>query len=503
MSYITFDNESLAQVDADPVRHNPFVPISGVMRQVIIFYFVVWRLIPTIAVLSAPSFVDSGFALTIVLVQFVTELLIMLPFLFKRFAGTPIGWLHPLILPTVVSLTFGILRSPVSLFAPITVWTEAQGVFDHELLFGWPELRILEAQLKLNMINLLALVCTYAGFVIVLRQRQQRARPPIRIDGFQISLLFIVMVVIVFVFLQIQGGLIAHMSTLGGGRFRMRQLSGHFLVVNAFLPYLLLLWYAYRPSASRNPLFISAFALSAALQFVVVGSRSGLFSPLALLVAVWIYHHRRLPATRAMLLGCVAVLLLGVLGEVRRSGRDGQVDFRPLVQLDLTAAWEVSIEEQAKRRRDTGLAIAALVPLNRGHLWGTTYVAAAAFWVPRAIWRDKPRGAGAHAAAILFGGRETMDGYEGGGFPVNSPPEAYWNFSYPGVVFVHLLYGVLVGFLARWVLRDPKNPFALVALLIMIFDAAQPNSIGLTSAFQRFIILFICYLILVRSSFHR
>lgn len=488
---------------ADPVGHNPFVPISDAMRLVVISYFIIWRLVPTLAVLSAQSSVAPGYALTIALLQFATEVLILLPFLVKRFAGTPIGWLHPLILPTMVSVTFGILRRPEALLAPITVWSQAQAVPEHALLFGWPELRILEAQLKLNLINLLALVCTYAGFAIVLRRHRQRVRPPIRIDGTRVAILFVLMVLIVFAFLQMQGGLIAHMSVLGGGRFRMRELSGHFLVVNAFLPYLLLLWYAYMPSALRTPIFIAAFALSAALQFVVTGSRSGLFAPLALLLAVWIYHNRRLPATRALLLGLVAVLLLGVLGEVRRSGRDGQIDFTALTQFDLTTAWEVSQEEQANRSRDTGLAVAALVPEHRGHLLGTTYVAAAAFWIPRFIWRDKPRGAGAHAAALLFGGRETMEGYTGGGFPVNSAPEAYWNFSYPGVIIVHLVHGIVLGFFARWLLRDPDNPFAIVALMIIVFDAAQPNSISLTSAFQRLGLLYVSYLVLTQVTFRR
>ncbi|WP_050774269.1 oligosaccharide repeat unit polymerase [Roseobacter sp. AzwK-3b] len=496
MSDVTFRSQSFTFTES--VRNNPFVPISDVMRLVVVIYFVFWRFVPTLAVLSAQASIDVFYALTIAFFQFMIELLILYPFLLKRFAGTSIGWLHPLILPTVMSVSFGIVRSPDQLLTPITAWYQVQGVPDHMLLVGWPETRILEAQLKLNLINLLALICTYAGFSIMLRRYPHREQRPIRIDGARIALLFIVMFLVVFAFLQLQGGLIAHMSTLGGGRFRMRQLSGHFLVFNNFLPFLLLLWYAFRPTAIRNPLFIGAFVLSAVTQIIVTGSRSDLFASFALLLAVWIYHNRRIPTTRAVLLGLVAVLSLGVLGEVRRSGQSGQIDFTALMDFDLASAWEMSQEELENRRHGTGLAIAALVPDHAQHLLGTTYVAAAAFWVPRSIWRDKPRGAGAHAKALLFGDRETMEGYSGGGTPVNGAPEAYWNFSYPGVVIVFLLYGILCGAVTRWVMRQPQNPYVIVALLIFVFQFSTPSTTGMVPTLQSMTLLYLTYLFLNR-----
>jgi hypothetical protein len=283
----------------------------------------------------------------------------------------------------------------------------------------------------------------------------------------------------------------------------MRELSGHFLVINNFLPYVMLLWYAYQPKALRSPIFLMGFVAAVVLQFVVTGSRASLFSPAALLLAVWMFHNRRVPATRALLLGLVAVLMLGVLGEVRNSGRDGSIDFSALTEFGVTAAWEMSQEELGARRLGTALAVAAMVPEQEDYLLGTTYVAALAFWLPRSIWRDKPRGVGAHAAALLFGGRETMDDYSGGGYPVNGAAEAYWNFGYLGVLAVFGLFGALLSAVFRWACRDPGNPFALIALLIVNFGLTTPSTTAIVPALQTLVLLYFLYLFVSRMRLAR
>jgi hypothetical protein len=195
--------------------------------------------------------------------------------------------------------------------------------------------------------------------------------------------------------------------------------------------------------------------------------------------------------------------MLGILGEVRLSGRDGSVDFSALTETSVTAAWEITQQEQVARRTGTSLAVAALVPEQQNYLLGTTYVAALAFWVPRSIWRDKPRGAGAHAAALLYGGRTTMDGYAGGGYPVDGPAEAYWNFGYLGVLAVFGLFGMVLGAISRWVCRDPGNPFALIALLIVNFGLTTPSTTAIVPALQMMVLLYLLYLFVCRLHFAR
>lgn len=483
--------------------HNPLIPISAAARAAIVVYFMLWRVFPAAAGMDAQTGMHFGYTGVITLMAVATELLILLPFLLKRFAGMPIGWLHPLILPTMVGIAFGLLRNPAALLTPISAWSQATPVADHVLLAGWTDAAILFAQMRSNFITLLGMVGMYVGFALVRTRRRIATPARVRIDGLKLAIFFGACLLVVLLFLQMQGGVISHMATLAGGRFRMRELSGHFLVLNDFLPYVLLLWYAYRPKAFRNPVFVAAFVLAVALQFVVTGSRSSLFLPLALLLAVWMFRNQRVPATRAILLGLTAVLLLGALGEVRRSGRDGAVDFGALLNSDLSVFWELSQEEQASRARGTSLAVAALVPDHRGYLYGTTYVAAVAFWVPRSIWSGKPRGAGAHAAALLFGGRENMDGYSGGGFPVSGAPEAYWNFGYVGVFVVFGLYGAFLALATRWILAAPDNPYALITLLIVNFALTTPSTTAIVPALQSAVLLYLLYLFASRMRFAR
>lgn len=481
------------RLDATQAR-NPFVRISGNARILIAVYFIFWRLLPSIAGLDAHSFAHAGFTISIAILTLATELLILLPFLMKRFAGTPIGWLHPLILPTMVGVAFGLLRNPASLLTPISIWFQTESVPDHILLNHWPDSRVLAAHLKLNFINLLALVCTYAGFAMVRTRRRPKSGRQIRVDGFKLAIFFLLCLLVVVYFLQSQGGILNHMATLAYGRFRMRELSGHFLVINGFLPYIMLLWYAYRPKALRSPLFLVGFVIALLLQFVVTGSRSGLLSPMALLLAVWIFHNHRVPALRGLLLGLVAILMLGTLGDIRRSGFSGSVDFNALFEFRVSSAWEDTQEELEARSTNTALAIAALVPDQRNFLYGNTYVAALAFWVPRSLWQGKPRGAGAHASALLFGGRDTMDGYQGGGYPVSGGPEAYWNFGYLGVIGIFGLFGMVLSAVSRWVCRDPENPYALIALLIVNFGLTSPSTTAIVPTLQTMVLLYLLYL---------
>ncbi|WP_246156740.1 O-antigen polymerase [Aquicoccus porphyridii] len=481
------------RLDATQAR-NPFVRISNSARILIAVYFLFWRLLPSISGLDAQTVAHAGYTIRIAILTGATELLILLPFLMKRFSGTPIGWLHPLIMPTMFGVAFGLLRNPASLLTPISIWFQTESVPDHILLNHWPDSQVLAAQLQLNFINLLALVCTYAGFAMVRTRRRPKSGRPIRVDGFKLSIFFLLCLLVVMYFLQSQGGILNHIATLAYGRFRMRELSGHFLVINGFLPYVMLLWYAYQPKALRSPLFLLGFVIALLLQFVVTGSRSGLFSPIALLLAVWMFHNHRLPALRGMLSGLVAILMLGALGDIRRSGFSGSVDFSALFEFRVTSAWEDTQEELEARSTDTGLAVAALVPDQRSFLYGNTYVAALAFWVPRSLWQGKPRGAGAHAAALLFGGRDTMDGYQGGGYPVSGGPEAYWNFGYLGVIGIFGLFGMVLSAASRWVCRDPENPYALIALLIVNFGLTTPSTTAIVPVLQTMVLLYLLYL---------
>lgn len=343
--------------------------------------------------------------------------------------------------------------------------------------------RIKAAQLQLEVMTLVSLVATYCGFALLrLRWRPKWVLP--KLSGLRIVAVFVLFLIAVIYFLQREGGVLNYMASLSLGRFRIRGASGHFLVLNAFLPFLLILWYLYRPRSLRNPLFCAAFALSCIMQFVVTGSRSGMFEPAAALLAAWMLVNKRVPVGQAAFLGLVAVIFLGALGEVRRSGSDGVVNFEALLDFDLAAQFERSQEEVESRDIGTGLAVATMVPKEVGHLWGRSYIAAVAFWVPRSFWSDKPRGIGAHVASLLYKGRDSMQGYDGAGYPLGAPAEAYWNFSWPGVILIFVAFGGFIRAIADWRAHEPQNPVAALVLILVVFQFSSPSTVSMVSFLQ-------------------
>ncbi|MBP0484463.1 O-antigen polymerase [Sagittula salina] len=472
---------------------NPFITISPAARLAIVIYFVGWRILPLCAQLTAEHDVATAHQLLTIACKILTQGLLLAPMVSTRFFGARMGWLHPLVLPALVSVLLTTLQSPETLLAPLLGWFAGFREITHELYTGMPQEVLYRAQFRGAALTVLSVICLYGGFAasrLPIRLRQDRRRE-IRLHGGLYAAFFGLCFVVVVYFLDQQGGILRHMASFASGRFAFREFAGPFLVVNDFLPVMLILWYLYRPQALRNPVFLGVFLLSCVFQFIVTGSRSGMFVPIATLLAAWMMVTRKVPAVRAILLGVTALLLVGVLGEIRRSGSDGQVDFSSLVNFDLVEARDKAEEELEGRDRDASMAVFVAVPQQVGHLWGKTYVAALGFWVPRAIWKDKPRGAGPHTAALIYRGLDTMEGYTGGGIPPGGVAEAYWNFNIMGVMLVYLLYGGFVRVLSDWYAERSRHPVRQLLLLVLMFQFTSPATFQIVNMLQTSVLIFV------------
>lgn len=477
--------------------NNPFIPISNTARVFVVIYFLVWRVLPRGVEFLSTDGTEGAYAAQILFFEVLVECLLLLPFLLGRIGGSKIGWLHPLVAVPMISVFFGIIREPTSLLLPISVWFMEPSIPSHDLLGGWSTDRILQAQLLEQIAKAIALGSTLIGFAI-LRLRKGYYEKPVELLVRRIIILFISLLAIILFFLGAQGGIIAHMSTLASGRFVVRESSGHFMALTSFLPYLLILVYLNQPRLLINPVFLGGFLLAALLQFIVGGSRSGMIAPLVSLMLAWMFVNRKLPALRASLLGFVAVLSLSALGDIRGSGRDGSIDFSAIWEFNIASAWEASQNDLADRDINADLAVFAKVPSDVGYLNGVTYVAAVGFLIPRSIWREKPRGGGSYAAALLFRGLPTVDGYTGASFPISGFAEAYWSFDLVGVVLVFLIFGAVMRYFSDWGQHNPTNPFALTSLILMIVFLDQPNTASIVSFLQLVTLLMFTYLIATR-----
>ena len=201
-------------------------------------------------------------------------------------------------------------------------------------------------------------------------------------------------------FIQVNGGLITHFSSLALGRYQMREGSGHFLVVIGLLPYLVLLWYAFRPDLLRKHWFLVLFIASAAAQFAATGSRSGILLPVATLLALWIWANGKVPLLRVALLALISFFALGVLGELRSSalGMKSSEEVASVPEFNLQSRQLCALAGGCGSRFRLGQGIGLLhkVPDEVPYSLWRTYISAAAFFVPRSLWPTKATRCGAH-----------------------------------------------------------------------------------------------------------
>lgn len=467
------------------VAGNPFLDVPLSFRMLFAAYILGWRIYPSLAGLSAIDIVDMKVAAALVFFEIFANLLLLLPFLLTSFAGTPIGWLHPLVMPTVMFCALNLIAFPENLLLPFFCWEPGHLVPAHILLEGVSFSNMHLAELKLSVMNFLAIVFTYIGFSLFgFQVSREKVVSILDISVFRLLLVFFVCLFVVAFFIHKQGGIINHMASLAMGRFDMREINGQFLVLNKFLPYILLVLYLHQPSVLRKPLFAFAFVLVSLSQFVVSGSRSGLFAPVASLLIAWMYVNKKVPAKRAILLGVLGITVLSTLGDVRRSGRDGEIDVSAITSFNVFDAWKASQDEIESRALNPDLAVIAMVPKHEDYIYGSTYLAAIGFFVPRVIWLDKPRGGGAHAAAILYEGEDTAERYSGAAYPISGVAEAYWSFDVFGVVILFLFYGLSLRFVVVLVLRRPNNEFVAAVLILFLVAFNSPSTDELVATFQ-------------------
>lgn len=475
-------------------RCNPFVPMAWHWRIAIVAYVLLWQMFPPI-LSKALHGTEQEYLVWHMLLAVGVDLLLLVPFLVRRLAAMPTGWLHPLVFPMLMAWAMGLVRTPQTLLYPFLVWFEpVHAGLSHPLLDGWSAQQISLANLKVEALTALSLVSLYAGFLMFsLPVPTVHFSPP----RYMRVKLFAVLGVLVLLFLwliQSSGGLAAHIASFGLGRQRALEGEGHLVGLIRFAPVVLILWYAFDRRVLRRPWYLAILFGVLAMQFMASGSRSATMMPLILLLAVWVFHHQRIPMMRVVVLGVVGLIMIGMLGQIRTSSFGGKetADFSALTDFNPIVSLEAAREEiGARNRNNAALPTIAFVGDQVPLLGGRTYVAALAFFIPSAIWEGKPRGAGAHVGAMVFGNHtlEEAKDYKGGGIPPGAVAEAYWNFHVPGVIFIYMLFGAFKRWLAKVFLRYRHEPAAVGFYLFSIFALSSPATIVLTGYFRNTVFL--------------
>lgn len=475
---------------------NPFVEISRNGRILLLAYFTVYLFLHPL--ITYGFFDTDPLVIERALAEITRNALLFLPvFLYRH---KVFGWFHPLIFPMLFSQLMKIFQSPEYLAAPFRLGDYTP--LYNPALVNFTRLEVAQTFLNADLLIILSLLAYYTGYFLFKNVNGfqfgfRDKSPPLT----RIIILALIGLIFAFIVVEKSGGVIEQLLALGQGRFRYRMEMGgsHWIVLAGFFRLSLYIWFALRKNVIRNPLFILAVLLSLGISFLLTGSRAGVFSQIVILLSIWILKHQRVPVLAIGSAALIAFVSFGVLGQLRESGRPGQKEVDISIVTETSLAEKLSMtEESADDRPDGYVAVVGRSMKEVGPLYGRTYIAGLLFFVPRAIWPDKPRGAGAYNGNLIFGSATLASagsGGEGGGVPTGPVGEAYWNFHIPGVIIVFLLYGLFHRWLAETHRLNAGNRAWLLIYIIALMNVT-PVTRTVVSFMQSFVLIIVSYIFL-------
>ncbi len=108
---------------------------------------------------------------------------------------------------------------------------------------------------------------------------------------------------------------------------------------------------------------------------------------------------------------------------------------------------------------ENGTLVLNMIPSKADYYWGKTFATLLVMPIPRAWWPDKPVASVNYLLAEYYG-------FYSDNFAISLPAETYANFSWPGIVIVFLIYGMISAALyARtWVMRKEPEKWIYLGL---------------------------------------
>lgn len=470
-------------------------PISGAFQLALGLYILLTGSVPTIVQAMAFGLSTSGgneFAVAM-LTETMRDMLLLAPVL--MLSKHPLGILHPLLLAVVV---WPLLSSMPSIINDLGGWggVIAGLPVSTPHFIGLRSLAVGEVWLgiaKFNGVQILGLLGTYAGFFLFsgtqdLSRPAYAVRQPASIRAVMIALAAISLLVLL-VFIRSRGGINEHLTSFGAGRFKELAGYGPVIVLIDVGTVALMIWIAAKPDDIKSPAFLIIMGLVMAAAFVSNGSRGTAISVPMKVGLVWALRYNKVPWKIAFILLPLMFASIGLLGAVRSSSWSGSNAAQTLSHASWSQSFALAQDEVDNRQ-----AMSSNVPVvlrgfavSGGPLLGESYAAVATTFIPRAVWKDKPRGVGSLYARLFLGAS-----FEGTSIPVYPEVEMYWNFGIPGLIILAIIYGVLLRRMYDFYWRRYLSPFATVAYLIFV-TLFRFSSDRLVNLEEQFMEILLCY----------
>ena len=458
------------------MNKNPFVAFPGWLKTLVWGYFLIFIVIGNGFQLVTVSGLNLS-KITISLMNILIGFLYIWPILFFKYFGI----LHPFAFAWFLNTIKSIFKNPFRLIEPFTT---KEFILKDTAFFTLPDYRLYELNLQSLLFELLTLVFLYIGYFMYSNKNQIRLKNIIeRPHEKRFYLLSGVVLLIAIAFIFSQGGVtqwIVKWGVEGGRAVAIGALGpiARFLKTAYFVP---LIWFVVHPKAHLNPIFWVVTLITAFLGFLATGSRSSIVEVVLGFVTAWMILKNRIPTLLMAVFPFAFFIVFGLLGQIRNAStfNDGRVNWSD-VNVSLESNFDKATAE-AKYWAETGasLAIYHFVPEEVDYLLGKTYVTVFSFWIPRAIWPNKPHGAGFYTGRQIFG--------RNSGVPPGATAEAFWNFGVLGVIFIALLNGFFLKFLViNYRYHHTHLGFAILYVIILTTNTGF-SSLGLTALLQKLI----------------
>ena len=468
-----------------------FIEIPDWVYRFILVYFILFKLIKPVLLILLNVSVEGVFVFTVL--GIIYSLLLYAPILFFR---NQVGFFHPLVFPLLFSILKGLIESRgIGLF---TGFIDTDFVFSTSSAFrGQFILSIENLHIQSSLFDIAGIVSFYIGYLALGNTFKGNFNiPAVSLTRIPLQPLTIakwatvLSLGLVLVFFVSQGGLTNYLSSWGTSRKEATEQFGIVIsILNRAYVFPLLWFIAYRGSLRNDPLLIATIALSLLVGYFTSGSRSSIVTSLFPFFMAWIVIHRRIPLTGPLLAGSGFFLIFGVLGKLRASVFDGEVDWDVLTDVSIESTIQSSASEATVwANLNADLAIYRNVPEYTPFMYGEPYLGAVFFFIPRAIWPEKPHGTGYYVGRRIFGRSQA-------GVPPGEVGDVYYNFGVIGIFIMFFLkgifYRVLVNRVSRQGLAD--DVFFFIAYLMFL----QSFSLTVLAIVQY--IQFFFFIVLVKS----
>lgn len=257
------------------------------------------------------------------------------------------------------------------------------------------------------------------------------------------------------------------------------RVGAHWIVGINLLRVACLIWLAFRPRSIGRPDFIAVVLLSAGASYLSTGSRGSVVALILMLLMVWSLRTGSLPRMRIVLAGLAALFIVGFLGDIRSQTFRASSAEDVRINTDVGSHLGHGIEEFVSYGTAFDGTYAVLGNVSRFDdlLLGVSYLSILFAPLPSALLPfEKPPAGGALTSAYFFNNPSNT-------IPPGAVGEAYWNFHTPGVVIVHLVFGLFLGAIAKLYQSHSGSGWITVVYVLTLLRL-QPSSDGFYTWFH-------------------